>query len=86
MRTNDLVKVDLKTGRAAGRIKPSIELDMHRSIYNIRPDVNAIVHTHSPYTIGISISSKFRHVIEERIDQYTWSSTSEGAVPSIAAE
>jgi len=28
----------------------------------------------------------FRHVIEERIDQYTWSSTSEGAVPSIAAE
>ena len=28
----------------------------------------------------------FRHVIEERIDQYTWSSTSDGAVPSIAAE
>ena len=28
----------------------------------------------------------FRDVIEKRIDQYTWSSTSEGAVPSIAAE
>jgi NADH-quinone oxidoreductase subunit F len=28
----------------------------------------------------------FRDVIEQRIDQYTWSSTSEGAVPSIAAE
>ncbi len=28
----------------------------------------------------------FRHVIEARIDQYTWSSTSDGAVPSIAAE
>ncbi len=28
----------------------------------------------------------FRHVIEERIDQYTYSSTSDGAVPSIAAE
>ncbi len=28
----------------------------------------------------------FRDVIETRIDQYTWSSTSEGAVPSIAAE
>ncbi|RYH05658.1 MAG: NADH-quinone oxidoreductase subunit NuoF, partial [Alphaproteobacteria bacterium] len=28
----------------------------------------------------------FRDVIEARIDQYTWSSTSEGAVPSIAAE
>lgn len=64
MRPSDLVRVDLKTGRAAGR-KPSIELQMHRSIYAVRPDINAIVHTHSPFTIGVSISSKFRHVIEE---------------------
>jgi NADH-quinone oxidoreductase subunit F len=28
----------------------------------------------------------FRPEIEKRIDQYTWSSTSDGAVPSIAAE
>jgi len=28
----------------------------------------------------------FRHVIEERIDGYTWSSTSDGAVRSVAAE
>ncbi|MCS6761414.1 MAG: NADH-quinone oxidoreductase subunit NuoF [Candidatus Devosia symbiotica] len=28
----------------------------------------------------------FRHVLEERIDQYTYSSTSDGAVPSMAAE
>ncbi|MET3897087.1 NADH-quinone oxidoreductase subunit F [Devosia sp. UYZn731] len=28
----------------------------------------------------------FRPVIEKRIDEYTWSSTSDGAVPSIAAE
>jgi L-fuculose-phosphate aldolase len=38
---------------------------LHRNIYNNRQDVNAIVHTHSPFTIGISISSKFQHVIEE---------------------
>lgn len=65
MRPSDLVRVDLKTGRAAGKIRPSIELDMHRGIYSARPDVNAIVHTHSPYTIGVSISAKFWHVIEE---------------------
>jgi L-fuculose-phosphate aldolase len=65
MRAGDLVRVDLKTGRATGRSRPSIELGMHRSIYNVRPDVNAIVHTHSPFTIGVSISAKFRHVIEE---------------------
>jgi ribulose-5-phosphate 4-epimerase/fuculose-1-phosphate aldolase len=65
MRASHLVKVDLKTGKAAGKIKPSIELEMHRRIYNVRPDVNAVVHTHSPFTIGVSISAKFRHVIEE---------------------
>jgi L-fuculose-phosphate aldolase len=64
MRAGDLVMVDLKTGSAAGR-KPSIEVEMHRSIYGARPNVNAILHTHSPFTIGVSISAKFRHVIEE---------------------
>jgi ribulose-5-phosphate 4-epimerase/fuculose-1-phosphate aldolase len=34
-------------------------------IYSSRLDINAIVHAHSPFTIGISISSEFRHVIEE---------------------
>ena len=65
IRPADLVKVDLKTSKVAGKIKPSIELDMHRSVYNARPDINAIVHTHSPFTIGVSISARFRHVIEE---------------------
>lgn len=65
MRASNLVRVDLKTGKAVGKIKPSIELGMHREIYSVRPDVNAIVHTHSPFTIGVSISAKFRHVIEE---------------------
>ena len=61
----DLVKVNLKSGRPVGRCKPTIELGMHRSIYNVRPDIKAIVHAHSPFTIGVSISGKFRHVIEE---------------------
>ena len=65
IRAGDLVKVDLKTGKATGKVKPSIELEMHRGIYNVRRDINAIVHTHSPFTIGVSISSEFRHVIEE---------------------
>jgi L-fuculose-phosphate aldolase len=65
MRPIDLVKVNLKTGKTIGSSKPSIELGMHRSIYSQRPDINAIVHAHSPFTIGVSISGKFRHIIEE---------------------
>ena len=64
--SNHLVKVHLKTSKVFGNIRPSIELNLHRNIYNKRQDVNAIVHTHSPFTIGVSISSKkFNHVIEE---------------------
>ena len=60
-----LVKVHLRTGKAFGNIRPSIEFNLHRNIYNNRHDIIAIVHTHSPFTIDVSISSKFRHVIEE---------------------
>jgi L-fuculose-phosphate aldolase len=65
MRADDLVRVDLKTGKAVAGRKPSMELNMHMRIYSSRPDINAIVHAHSPFTIGISISSEFRQVIEE---------------------
>jgi len=65
MRPNDLVRVDLRTGTAVGRKVPSIELELHRRIYNRCPGINSVIHTHSPYTIGVAISSQFTHVIEE---------------------
>ncbi len=66
LREEDLVKVHLKTGRSLGRLKPSIEWYMHLSIYK-KSKVNAIVHTHSPYTLGVAISvtNQFQHVLEE---------------------
>lgn len=65
LRPADLVRVNLQNGRATGRRKPSIEVNMHRMIYGVRPDAGAVVHTHNPYTTGIAISAEFRHVIEE---------------------
>jgi L-fuculose-phosphate aldolase len=35
--------------------KPSIELAMHLKVYLKRPDVNAIVHTHSPYATAFAV-------------------------------
>ena len=66
LREGDLVKVNLKTGRSLGKLKPSIEWYMHLSIYK-KSKVNAIVHTHSPYTLGVAISvtNQFQHVLEE---------------------
>ncbi len=37
---------------------PSSELPLHLEIYKKRPDVNGIVHTHSPYATGFSFSTQ----------------------------
>jgi L-fuculose-phosphate aldolase len=66
LQEEDLIKVHLITGKTLGRLIPSIESHMHVSIYKKLGKVNAIVHTHSPYTLGIAISViKFQHIIEE---------------------
>lgn len=67
LQEEDLVKVHLETGKTRGSQTPSIEWHMHVSIYKKLRKVNAIVHTHSPYTLGIAISltNQFQHIIEE---------------------
>ena len=48
LKQKDIVLVDLK-GNVLTEGKPSSEVNMHLEIYKKRSDVNAIVHTHSPY-------------------------------------
>jgi L-fuculose-phosphate aldolase len=64
MKTTDLIKINMKTNAIMGKHKPSREWVMHKTIYD-NSDANAIVHCQSPFTLGVSISSKFRKVIEE---------------------
>jgi L-fuculose-phosphate aldolase len=53
----DIVLVDLD-GNVLTKGKPSSEVNMHLEIYKKRDDVNAIVHTHSPYATGFAFSNK----------------------------
>jgi L-fuculose-phosphate aldolase len=64
MKTTDLVRINMITNAIIGKHKPSREWVMHKRIYD-NSDANAIVHCHSPFTLGVSISSKFMNVIEE---------------------
>lgn len=41
-----------------GEGKPTREALLHGYIYKLRPDVNSVVHVHSPYAIGWSSSKK----------------------------
>ena len=45
--TADIVHVSLDGAAAAGQRKPSSELHFHLATYRARPDIGAIVHTHS---------------------------------------
>ncbi|MCC7355285.1 MAG: class II aldolase/adducin family protein [Anaerolineae bacterium] len=51
----DIVLVDLASGqRVAGERLPSSEMQLHRAIYRARPDLGAIVHSHSTYASIVS--------------------------------
>ncbi len=54
MKPADLVIVDIDGHKISGRREPSSELAMHRMIYRMRPDINAIVHAHPPTATGFA--------------------------------
>ena len=53
-----MVVCDMDGNVIEGNLKPSSDYKTHLEIYKARNDVNAIVHTHSPYATGFAFSSK----------------------------
>lgn len=49
----ELVEIDLSGGAIRGG-KPSKEVSMHLAAYRRRPDVRAVIHAHSPYSVCVS--------------------------------
>jgi len=55
------VKVNLKTGEIFSDLRPTCEISMHLGINVEIKDINAVIHTHPPITVGlISSGVKFR--------------------------
>ena len=53
---DDLVKLDLDGNVLDGFLRPSVEWPFHAAIYKVRPDVNAVVHAHNPFTLGLALA------------------------------
>jgi len=49
MLAEDVVVLDMAGNIIDGRLKPSSETGIHLGLYHSRPDISAVVHTHSPY-------------------------------------
>lgn len=53
-----LVVIDLNGNRIEGDLTPSSDTSSHLYIYRHRPDVNGVVHTHSPYATAFAALGK----------------------------
>ncbi len=65
---DDLVVVDEQLEPVGAELVPSTESLLHHGIYQARPDVGAVVHTHSLYASIVAVTSKrIPPVVDEMI-------------------
>ncbi|MBR0040956.1 MAG: class II aldolase/adducin family protein [Oscillospiraceae bacterium] len=55
MQPEDIVWIDLSGARVTGSRDPSSEWRLHAEIYRAFPEVNAVVHTHSPFATSFAL-------------------------------
>lgn len=58
LKVRDLVKVTLEGKVSSVKLKPSVETLLHSRIYRTRGDVCAVVHAHSPLTLGAALAGR----------------------------
>ncbi|WP_020587983.1 L-fuculose-phosphate aldolase [Desulfobacter curvatus] len=54
LQPQDVVLTDMQGNIMDGKAKPSSELGFHLSLYHRRKDIQAVVHTHSPYAVTMA--------------------------------
>lgn len=67
----DMVKVDIKTLTYGNGRKPTSEKSLHGGIYELHPEVGAVIHTHSKYCSIFGAAQKLLQVIDEELKKLT---------------
>jgi L-fuculose-phosphate aldolase len=58
MQPDDLIVVDRKGNKISGRAERTSEFAMHATVYDMRPDIRAVVHAHPPVATGFATAGK----------------------------
>lgn len=58
MEEKDLVRMTLEGEVLEGDRKPSSEWRMHAEVYKRKPEVSAVIHTHSPYATSFAVNNQ----------------------------
>jgi L-fuculose-phosphate aldolase len=92
---DDLAKIDQNGDFFSGNYKPSSELPLHLAVYQARPDIQSIVHTHSTFASALAVARKgIPPIIEDlvqlaggsiEVSQYALPGTSELARNTVTA-
>jgi L-fuculose-phosphate aldolase len=67
LKPNDMVIIDTTGKPLEGKKKPSSETPMHLIIYDKRSEVNAIIHTHSPFATSFAVAGLEIPVVNEEL-------------------
>jgi len=63
---DDIVLLDLDGNKLEGDLEPASESPLHLAVYQKRPDVMAIAHTHSPMVVTLSIAGVQLRTVENQ--------------------
>ncbi len=64
----DICVIDTTGEQVKGRHKPSIEINMHLAIYEARPEIGGIVHTHQTMGTAVAVAGKsIPPILEEQV-------------------
>lgn len=55
MTSGDICVLDFSMNQFEGTLKPSVEAAMHGAVYQSRPDVNAVIHTHQACASALTL-------------------------------
>lgn len=58
MNPDDLIIVDYNGDKISGRRERTSEIAMHLKVYEMRPDIRAVVHAHPPVTTGFATAGR----------------------------
>ncbi len=58
MHPDDLIIVDRKGNKIEGRLKGTTEIAMHLAVYDLRPDIRAVLHAHPPVATGFATAGR----------------------------
>jgi L-fuculose-phosphate aldolase len=58
MQPDDLIIVDMQGNKISGRAERTSEIGMHLKVYELRPDIKAVVHAHPPVATGFATAGR----------------------------